>query len=88
MKSTVTILVAVLGFAATVAWAGDDMPRTTSQQAPSARVVGIDEERTPRATPVPTARQAKPAKPSARPAKQPRAATPVICACHPLESHA
>ncbi len=32
MKSTIAVLVAVLGFAATVAWAGDDMPRTPSQQ--------------------------------------------------------
>jgi hypothetical protein len=89
MKSTIAILVAVLGFAATVAWAGDDMPRspgTVSQPAPAARVLGLDDDaRAPRATPVPEARKARPAKPAA---KQPRAATPVICACHPLESHA
>ena len=86
MKSTITILVAVLGFAATVAWAGDDMPRSATQQAPAARIIGIDDDaRTPRATPAPAARKARPAKPAA---KQPRAASPVICACHPLESHA
>jgi hypothetical protein len=85
MKSTLTIVVAVLGFAATVAWAGDDMPPAPTQ-APSARVIGIgDDARTPRATPAPAARQARPAKPAA---KQPRGATPVICACHPLDSHA
>jgi hypothetical protein len=89
MKSTIAILVAVLGFAATVAWAGDDMPRssgTVSQPAPAARVLGLeDDARAPRATPVPEARKARPAQPAA---KRPRAATPVICACHPLESHA
>jgi hypothetical protein len=86
MKSTIAVLVAVLGFAATVAWAGDDVPRTPAQQAPSARVIGIDDDaRTPRATPAPGARNAKPA---ARPAKRPRAATPVICACRPLDTHA
>jgi hypothetical protein len=86
MKSTIAVLVAVLGFAATVAWAGDDMPRTPSQQqAPSARVVDIDADaRTPRATPAPGSRRAQPAKPAA---KQPRAA-PVICACLTLDAHA
>jgi hypothetical protein len=86
MKSTIAVLVAVLGFAATVAWAGDDMPRTPSQQAPSARVVDIDgDARTPGATPAPGTRRAPPAKPAA---KQPRAAVPLICACLTLDSHA
>jgi len=86
MKSTIAVIVAVLGFAATVAWAGDDMPRTPSQQAPSARVVGIDvDARTPRATPAPGTRRAQPARPAA---KQPRTAAPVICACLTLDSHA
>jgi hypothetical protein len=86
MKSTIAVLVAVLGFAATVAWAGDDMPRTPSQQAPSARVVDMgDDVRTPRATPAPGTRRTQPAKPAA---KQPRAAVPVICACLTLDSHA
>jgi hypothetical protein len=87
MKAAVALIVAAMGFYASVAWAGEAGQSGTAAHAASpVESTRAPERRAPAATPVPKARSSAPEIPTLRlPGKSDRE---IICACGPIDRHA